>query len=493
MEPDSPEITALIADATKWINKGQWPFAKAALDELWARHYRPAYTAAHIGHVCMNLADVAGAIKWHREALSLDPQLIEAQERLIFMLDAQPETTEAEALAERHNWWTRFGRSAYTNRQPHRNRIDSEKRIRVGYIGSDWNFHSAAIAFVSVLDKHTPQIEPVIYSTLEKSRWDNRTQMWKERYNHGFIDASEWSPSMLANTIREDQIDILVDLAGYTAGNRLLTFAYKPAPIQIQAWGYVLGTGCPAMDIVFADSVVATPQIRANLHERVFDLPSILSYMPRPDLPATNPLPCLSGPPMFAVFQRAMKTNADTYAVWRQILERVPDATILFKAPDYSPSVRGAIADAFGPHRDRIDFEFASWHKDHMMRYQQADLSLDPWPQTGGVSTLESCYMGVPVVTLIGERMIQRASASFLTTLGIPEFITQTPEQYIDTAVRMVTTDRDQLAATRLQLRSRLEQSVMCAGYIDHVEAAYRTLWREWCWKKRFRKGAVIH
>jgi predicted O-linked N-acetylglucosamine transferase (SPINDLY family) len=473
----------LIRDAEKYATIGQWALARAALGKLWEHQYKPDMTAMHLGDACMAEGDPKGAMYWHLEALTLNDKLYPAQEHLIFLVDAQPDTTEADAIAVRRDWWRRFGEPAYAHRQPHANWPHPEKRLRVGYVSSDYMFHSAAIAFTPVITLHTDTIEPVFYSTLERHRYDHRTKLWMDRYGDHFIDASEWSASMLANTIRADGIDILVDLSGFTGGNRMLAFAYHPAPIQIQAWGYVLGTASPAIDVVFADPVVCPPDVRATMHERIVDLPCLLSYLPRPDLPEPNDLPCLtSGKPVFSVFQRSSKVNRDTVNVWRQILERVPNSQLMFKGADYSPTVKTEIVAGLEDYRSRVSFDFTSEHKEHMLSYRGVDLSLDPWPQTGGVSTLEALWMGVPCVTLIGPRMIQRASSSILTVLGLQDDCIATDRlDYIEKAVALVTTKRDRLAEIRRTARMTMWESPIIKGYVHAVEAQYRNLWRAWC------------
>src|SRR5678816_4561526 len=136
------------------------------------------------------------------------------------------------------------------------------------------------------------------------------------------------------------------------------------------------------------------------------------------------------------------------------------------------------------PVADQLLFQYNTGHLEHLLWYQECDLGLDPWPQTGGVSTLEGLWMGVPCVTLLGDRVIQRTSASFFTTLGIPEFIATTEAEYIEQAVAFVTTRRDELAAIRPTLRERLRTSPIMAGYREKVEIIYRTLWRQWCENK---------
>ncbi len=224
--------------------------------------------------------------------------------------------------------------------------------------------------------------------------------------------------------------------------------------------------------------------MRKRLPERVIDLPCVISFMPRPDLPEPTPLPCLTEGPTFGVFQRAMKVNDDTLAVWKQILQRVPESRILFKGQDYTPSVREWIVGQLGTIGRQAQFEYGGAHRDHNCWYSLVDLSLDPWPQTGGVSTMESSWMHVPVLTLTGPRVIQRTTASINTVLGLPDCITTHPKQYIKRAIELVTTDRERLATIRATLRQTMQASPILNGYVDTVEAAYRMLWREWCDKQ---------
>lgn len=482
------ELAPLVAEAQGFCDKGMWPQARVALGELYAKGHRQALTAQQIGDVEANMGHHDDAIRWHRQAVAIEPRMFRSYENLIFMLDARSSTTEDMATAARRDWWRHIGRPAYEMRQPHTNTPDPFKVLRVGYVSGDFNFHSAAIAWAGVVSQHTSGIEACLYSTLEPSRYDNRTKIWKEQFGGHFVDVSHMSAHELALTIQSDQVDILIDLAGYTNNNRLLTFAYRPAPIQGQAWGYVLGTQSPTLDVLFADPIVASPDIRAGLAERVVDLPCILSYWPpskasgcREDLPEPTPLPCLTQGPTFSVFQRAMKISAESIAVWRSILEKLPTARILFKGGDYSPAMRTWIADGFGASRNRIVFDFNTSHYEHLLWYQDCDLALDPWPQTGGVSTLEAAMMHVPTVTLLGDRMIQRASASIMTVLDLESCVTTSPEAYIDRAVSLVTTNRDELSAMRATIRQRLLDSPICQGYVKAVERAYRQLWVEWC------------
>lgn len=485
--PALPSVSDLSLDELKTAaqlacDQEQWDFGKHYLLELLARGHEPAQTCANLGRLHADAGTPHESLAWYRKALDLDPTRRGDHDHLIFLLDAQPETTDAEAIAERRRYFAMHGRTAYDRRLPLAVDADPDRPLRVGYLSGDWNFHSVGLAFAPVLMHHSASIIPYVYSSLHPAHHDAVTrQTWQPIFGDRFLECYGLNASQLAAVIRHDQIDILVDLAGYTARNRLLTFAHRPAPIQIQAWGYVLGTAAPDIDAVFVDQVVAAGGMEQRLGQRLVQLPSMLGFHPREGLPTPSPLPCLTNAPKFCVHQRASKTNAATYRVWRQILERVSDSTLTFKGPDYSPAQRIRIVDAFGPYASQISFAASSGQREHLEAYDAMDLSLDPWPQTGGVSSLESLWMGVPMVTLTGERMIARTSASILTNCGFVECITETEQEYINEAVALVTTRRARLAEMRATARERMQASPIMMGYVEAVEAAYRELWREYC------------
>jgi protein O-GlcNAc transferase len=307
---------------------------------------------------------------------------------------------------------------------------------------------------------------------------------WRDlRSRDGTAQGRIWPDTLIWDKIRDDQIDILVDLSGYTSCNALPVFCYKPAPIQITGWGYATGVGWKAMDYLMTDRVVV-PEDRQDEHvERMLYMPCVINYEPMDGFPVQpNPLPCLTERPTFGVFQRSLKLNADEFEVWRQILERLPESRLLFKS-HYPQSLVDWVKPHFGAQAHQVEFQFATSALDHKKAYAQVDLSLDCWPQTGGVSSCDSLWMGAPMVTLLGDRVIQRTSASLLTILGLTDFIVDTREQYIDTAVEWVTTRKHELATIRAGLRDQCDASPIRQGYLEATERVYRQAWRDWCAK----------
>jgi predicted O-linked N-acetylglucosamine transferase (SPINDLY family) len=418
------------------------------------------------------------AIQCFRKALAIDPDYVEARNRIIMILDAQPETTATQAQRERAKWWEQHGAHRYATRAPHWNDRDPERPLKVGYVSGDFQYHSAAQVFHRIALEHSDGFIPYFYSNTPYNKYDSITNSY--RVMSGWRDVVEWPDALVANRIRDDEIDILVDLSGYTAMNRLLTFCHAPAPIRVTAWGYATGVGHSAMTHLISDRVVI-PEDRQHEHvEQIVYLPCVIDYDGTAGLPEPNPLPCLTERPTFGVFQRSLKLNADDCEVWRQVLERLPASRLLMKG-HYCPSLQQWMQTAFQDQWAQVEIRGVSSSYDHKLGYQQVDLCLDPWPQTGGVSACDALWMGVPAVTLLGPRVIQRTTASLLTTLGLPDFIAETREDYVAKAVEWVTVRREELQGIRLGLRDRFRASPIHAGYREATETAYRDLWRTWC------------
>ena len=483
-------IADLIVRSQAYYDAQAWDETEPLVRELltYKEFQQPlAYDA--LGAVLEWQGKIQEAIRAWRRALEIDPAYVEARSRLIMVMDALPETTAAAAQKERDLWWQHYGAANYKRRRPHLNNRDPERPLRVGYMSGDYHFHSAASVFERVLLKHSEGFIPYFYSTTPHDKHDHKTVQyqqwggWRDLRSPGSKEGVLWPDTLVWDKIRDDQIDILVDLSGYTSCNSLPVFCFKPAPIQITGWGYATGVGWKAMDYLMTDRVVV-PEDRQHEHvERMLYMPCVINYEPMDGFPVQpNALPCLTERPTFGVFQRSLKLNADEFDVWRRILERLPESRLILKS-HYPQSLVDWVISHFGAQASQVEFQFATSSLAHKQAYAQVDLSLDCWPQTGGVSSCDSLWMGVPMVTLIGDRIIQRTSASLLTILGLTDFITETKEQYIDTAVEWVTTRKHELAVIRARLRDQCDASPIRQGYLQATEAAYRQAWRDWCAK----------
>lgn len=489
VDADTKQVLQDIAQAQKLYDAGQWDDAEPIIRKFL---HRPGFVQPMTYDALGSIAQYQGrydvAIECFRKALALDPDYVEARNRIIMILDVQPDTTIEKAQRERDRWWEKHGADLYARRKPHLNSRDPERPIRIGYVSGDFQYHSAATVFHRIALHHSEGFEPYFYSSTPSNQWDSITNSymampgWRNCVDRTAGSDLSWPDTLVMDKIRDDQIDILVDLSGYTAWNRLQMFCYKPAPIQVTGWGYATGVGWPAMDYLISDRVVI-PEDRQHEHvEKILYLPSVIDYEPTVGLPEANPLPCLTERPTFGVFQRSLKLNREDIEVWRQVLERLPESRLIMKG-QYCPSLMAWIKEGYGAQFAQVEFQGVTSSFEHKVAYHQVDLNLDPWPQTGGVSACDALWQGVPAVTLIGDRVIQRTTASLLTILGLTDFIAHTPEEYVNKAVEWVTVRKHELAEIRQGLKAKCDASPIREGYREATEAAFRQIWREWCAK----------
>jgi predicted O-linked N-acetylglucosamine transferase (SPINDLY family) len=288
--------------------------------------------------------------------------------------------------------------------------------------------------------------------------------------------------------IRDDRIDILVDLSGYTGGSRLGVFARKPAPIQFTAWGYATGTGFSTIDYMFADPIGIPPEVRPLFAEKMIDLPCLFCYEGPGDGPEVSPPPALQGKPFtFGCINRTEKISDHALALWSRILHEMPAARLLLKGPVLGLSmVRETLAKRFAAHGiregERLVLLGGTDLYHHLKALEQVDLALDPFPANGGITTAETLWMGVPVVTLLGHTTHGRLSAAVLSATGMSDWIARNDDEYVEIAAGFAE-DPFHLARMRQEMRPRLLQSRVfnVRQYARHVDKAYRDVWREWC------------
>ena len=425
-----------------------------------------------------------------RKALALKPDYADAHSNLIFTLDLMMEVDSATLQAERRRW-NEAHAAALSGSSAFPNNPEPERRLRIGYVSADFRKHSAAVGFGAMLVKFDPSgFEVFAYSNSAKE--DAHTRLFQQSVSY-WRKILGLSDDAAADLIRQDGIDILVDLSGHTAGNRLLVFARKPAPIQITAWGYSGGTGMKAMDVYFADPVLLPQEEKQFYAEEVRYLPSAFCAYFQEPFPEVNALPALSAKGVtFGSFNRLVKASAETFKVWAQVLLAIPDSTMVLKTAELDDAgTRDRVIGRFiqaGVDPGRITLlGRTSWH-DHMVAFNRIDIALDPFPQGGGVTTLEGLMMGIPVVALRGTTFAGRGSASILTVLGLTDWIAQTQERYVAIAAQKAG-GLAALAGLRQQLRPRFTASLLgdTEAYVRVAEQEYRTLWRAWCERQAAR------
>lgn len=420
-----------------------------------------------------------------REAFRRDPHYMRAQSNYLFGLNYRAEITGAEMLAEHRAFETP------ARRPPERrfaNRREPGRRLRVAYISPDFKRHSCAFFIEPLLAAHDKnEVEVFCFSDVPLP--DPVTLRIKQHADH-WRDTNKLSDSELADAVRAAEIDIAIELAGHTGQHRLNAFATRMAPIQISWLGYPCTTGLSAIGYRLTDGIADPPGMTdSHYTESLVRLPrTFLCYRPHDDAPEAGPLPALTGRPFtFGSFNNLPKINNRVVETWARILRGAPGAHLLLKSR--------SLADRLTCVRIRTEFErhgidasrldLVAWignPAEHLRLYERIDLALDPFPYNGTTTTCEAMWMGVPVLTLAGERHAARVGASLLTQVGLPQFVTGSVEAYVDRAIALARRP-EELAAVRRDLRGSMATSPLCdaAAFARDIEHAYRALWREWC------------
>jgi predicted O-linked N-acetylglucosamine transferase (SPINDLY family) len=438
------------------------------------------------GLILLEIGRVAEALVAFDKALSIKPAFSEAITGRIFALDFLPDAGFEQQQKARNDWWLRVGSSiAEQSRLLHSNTPDQTRRIKIGYVSGDFHRHSAALCFKPVLLNHNKtEFEITCYSTSQIA--DELTQIFRSTADR-WRDVFQLPDDEFCKQIQADQIDILVDLSGHSTGNRLGVFARKPAPIQVTAWGHATGTGLPTIDYLFSDPIACPLAVRSMFTEKIYDLPCLISIDPVPDdVRPVDPPTLSNGYLTFGVFNRASKISEATVSLWARILDALPSSQMLMKNSAFDEqTTRSALLAKFGTHgiaEDRIGFLGATSRRDHLDAFGRVDISLDPFPQNGGISTWESLQMGVPVVGLLGNSIASRLTGSILSAVGLCDWVAESLDHYLTVAVEFASMP-EHLKALRLELPARImaSQAGNSAAYTRAVEAAYRKLWADYC------------
>jgi len=416
----------------------------------------------------------ADAVPLYNEILDKQPEHPLAGPNSCFiqtLCDCTPE----DLLAQRKRWYSAHrykgtvkGHNVHDRSWP--------RPLRVGYVSPDFKTHSASMIYRNVIMHHDLNVVvPYFYSTLPVDpNTDMFTKQFMDSAGDRWRDLVGKTDDEAERMIRNDEIDILVDLAGHTNGNRLTIFTRKPAPIQICAWGFAHGTGLPEIDYFFADEVSVPQNERQYFAEKIYDLPCILTYEDVGQGGIGNGSDHIpfrqNGYITFGSSARYEKLSAECLKVFSEIMKRVPDAVLRLKDSAYRrPYAIKRVTEAM-PDIDpkRLHFLIATSHPEHMQAYRAADLQLDPFPHGGGVVALEQIFMGLPIITLRGRQPSGRNTASVLHAMGRDEWIADTKEQYVEIAVRLAD-DIKTLRACRNSLRGELLNSPVVKGYREAV------------------------
>lgn len=452
---------------------------------------KPGFADAHnnLGNILKDYGRVREAIASYKRALAAKPDFVMAHSNCLLAMHYLPDTTNEEAYLAAVAWGKQHC-AAIPHRFFHGNDADPDRPLRIGYVSADFRRHPVwyfSEALFSNYDRNAFEI--FCYSNSAKN--DDVTNKLQGFVGH-WRDIYGISDDKAAEIIHNDAVDILVDLSGHSSGHRLLIFASRPAPVQLTWLGYFGTTGMAAMDYVISDATTVPPGEELWFTEKVIRLSETrLCYTPPEYAPPIKPLPAAKrGYVTFGSFNNLAKITPEVVELWSMVLHAVAGSRLILKwLPLNDDFVRNCYLRQFaaqGIEADRIELRGWSAHGDMLNEYGDVDIALDPFPFSGGLTSCEALWMGVPVITMPGDQPISRQTTGFLTTTGLTGLIAENAGRYVAIAAGYAK-DLDRLAQLRKDLRMRAAASPLCNGkrFSADMEQAYRNIWQQWCKKKQ--------
>ncbi len=463
--------------------QGRWGEAEASFRA--ALQARPDYPVAlhNLGNVLQHGGEHDAALAAYQRALALGLATPHLYDNLLFLLNYAPALSGEQVFAHYHDYDQRIAAPLRAQWRPHANPRDTARRLRVGYVSPDWREHASARFLEPLLAAHDRQgFEVWAYAETADEDQDATTARYRRLVDH-WVPTRGLGDAELAERIRLDGIDVLVDLAGHTRGNRLLVFARKPAPVSLTWMGYGSTTGLSAIDYHLSDAVHSPPGSEATCAEAPWRLPVAWAFRPAAGMGEPGPLPAAQrGHVTFGCLSRSIRINHRTLRAWAAILARVPDARLVIDSRNFAdaPTCVRLLArfEDLGVAADRVQLGFHSPPWDVL---RGIDVMLDCFPHNSGTTLFESLYMGVPFVTLADRPSVGRLGSALLQAVGHPEWIAGDEDGYVTRAVALAT-DHGALAALRAGLRPRMQASRLMdeAGFARSVEDAYRQMFGRW-------------
>lgn len=458
---------------------------EAAIAYQKAIEVRPDFAEAHsnLGIAYQDLGLIDQAQRSLERALELKPGFAEVHSNLLFVRNYDSAFDQPALLAEHR----RFGETQ-TRHIPHDPITpcdpDPDRRLRIGYVSPDLKSHPVGQFIAPIFaNANREKFETFVYADVEKQDTWTTTLRGQVDQWHNVLGKSD---EQLAGQIRADEIDILIDLAGHTAFNRLLVFARRAASVQVSYLGYPNTTGLEAMDYLLTDAVADPPGVEGLYTERLVRLaPCFSCYRPPDNAPEVNDLPARrSGMVTFGSLHNLAKLNSQVLDLWADLLRRVTNSRLLLFRNTLLGSAKVRLVQEFtarGIKPERVDYRHQLPPSgEHLPIYHEIDIALDTFPWSGHTTACEALWMGIPVVSLLGDRHAGRMVASVLQAVGRSEWVAQSPDEYLTTAERLAG-EPEQLEHQRKTLRDTIRTSPQCNGpdFTRNLERAYRQMWQE--------------
>jgi predicted O-linked N-acetylglucosamine transferase (SPINDLY family) len=444
---------------------------------------RPSFADAwnNLGAALKSQGKIEDAVACLEKAMRLQPENVSFHSNFVFAQHYRVGMTPADLLRAASRWNEVYATSLAPGQNSARRPVAADGRLRVGYVSANFKTHCQALFTVPLLTNHDHRHHEITCYSDVTNPDDVTVQLQSA--------ADRWRPiagladEQVAELIRQDGIDVLVDLTLHMSHNRLLVFARKPAPVQVTWLGYPGTTGLTAMDHRLSDPWLDPEGAGdACYAERTYRLPETFwCYYPLTDTPTVNPLPATSnGLVTFGSLNNFCKVNHAVLAVWAQVLVAVPRSRLVLLAPP--GQARAEVISRLGIGPERVEFVSFQPRLQYLELYRRIDIGLDTFPYNGHTTSMDALWMGVPVLTLRGETVVSRAGHSLLANLGLHDWVTDSPEAFVERAVGLAS-GLAELASLRASLRSRMEKSPLmdAARFARNIENAYAQLYRQSC------------
>jgi predicted O-linked N-acetylglucosamine transferase (SPINDLY family) len=473
-----------------WNNLGNALTERGRLDEAVAAYgraldLRPDDAKIHnnLGLALKEEGRLDAAIAFLRSAIALKEDSV-THSNLLLTLHYQP-GLDAGTLHEEHLRWNQVHAQQLAGLiAPHSNDRDPERRLRVGYVSPDFCEHVAGRYLLPLLRCHDRErFEVICYSGVaQPDRMTERFHPFAARWR-GILGVND---ERVAEMVREDRVDILVDASQHMAGNRLPLFARQPAPVQVSFLGYPGGTAMDAIGNRISDRYLEGGSAREAYGscERVALIDSFWCFDPSGLEVAVNELPAITGKAVtFGCLNNFCKVNERVLALWARVLGRVQGSRLVISSPSGNPRnwVRESLGRG-GVEANRVEFVDLLPRREYLEIYHRLDLVLETFPYNGHTTSLDALWMGVPVVTLVGDLPVSRAGLSQLSNLGLPDLVAASEDEFVKIAADLAG-DLPRLSGLRATLRQRMQASVLMDAprFARQIEGAYREMWRAWC------------
>ncbi len=454
-----------------------------------ANKVNPDDTSAYnnLANSFTKLGDVKEATRYFKMVLDVDPKANRAHSNLMLNLLYDSEL-DFDTLYKEHRHWEELQTKDIEALPTKITDFSPDRPLRIGYLSGDYNMHPVSYYIGNILANHDKsKFQPICFANQQKHDkvTESIQRMATEYYNVHTMSYPE-----LANFVQEKQIDILMDLSGHTKDNRMPLFAYKPAPIQVSYLGYAYTSGMEAIDYRFTDAMIdPPPEAQKYYTEKLIYLPhGCHCYTAPTGCPDANYLPARKNNFIsFSIFHNPCKVNKNMMQIWARLLEAVPDSKLFMKNIILrDPQVKAIVTEQFketGVPEDRLVlYNYDTTYFEHLSRFHHIDIALDTSPYNGTTTTCESLWMGVPVITLCGDKPQSRVSASIINRIGLGDLIAYSADEYIEKA-KALANDLDKLESIRLNLRANMQNSTLMNGALmaEAIETAYREMWIKYC------------